>query len=496
VNLRMAAAEHEYEYDLIVVGGGSGGLACSKEAARFGKKVAVLDYVDPSPAGTQWGLGGTCVNVGCIPKKLMHQAALLGEAIHDAKEYGWEVEKGAHKWEKLVEGVQDHIGSLNWGYRTELRSAGVTYINAKGRFLDAHTVECTDKKGKATPHTAARFVVCVGGRPKYLDIEGDRELCITSDDLFSRPKPPGKTLCVGASYVSLECAGFLTGLGYDTTVMARSIFLRGFDQDCAEKIVENMGILGTKFIRGAVPKALAKDGDRVKVTWQNTDGSTGEDVYDTVLLAVGRYAVTGGLGLEELGVKMDASGKIVGGGPLPGSTEQSSVEHIYALGDCLKDRPELTPVAIQAGRLLARRLYDGDDTVMDYVNVATTVFTPTEYGCVGLTEEEAIAKYGEDDVEVYLSNYKPLEYTVAHRGDNLCRVKVICVISEFEAIVGMHIIGANAGEVIQGFGMAIKLGITKKQLDNLVGIHPTSAEEFTTVTVTRRSGQSADKKGC
>jgi len=373
----------------------------------------------------------------------------------------------------------------------------VNYINALGRFVDPHTIECTDKKGAKTNITGEHILIAVGGRPKLLGLPNEAECCITSDDLFSLPKAPGKTLCIGASYISLECAGFCNGLGYDTTVMVRSIFLRGFDQDCAEKIAENMAQLGTKFIRGAVPTALEKEGERTRVTWKNADGSTGVDVFDTVLVAVGRYALTEQLGLEAVGVKLDPSSKkVIGGGELPGHSEQSSVPHIFAIGDCLQGRPELTPVAIQAGRLLSRRLYDGSDVTMDYTNVPTTVFTPYEYGCVGLSEEEAIAKYGEDNVEVYISNYKPLELTVPHRGDNMCNVKVLCVLSEYEKIVGMHIVGMHAGEIIQGFALAVKLGVTKRQLDNLVGIHPTSAEEFTDLSVTRRSGASANKSGC
>ena len=238
-----------YDYDLLVIGGGSGGLACSKQAAELGKRVAMLDFVKPSPAGSKWGLGGTCVNVGCIPKKLMHQAALLGEATHDAPSFGWTgVDKPAHDWNTLVSNVQNHIKSLNFGYRVEMRNKNVKYINALGKFVGPHRVQTTDKKGKVAEITAARIVVAVGGRPKPIPCEGG-ELAIDSDDMFSLSKAPGKTLVVGASYVALECAGFLTGLGFDTTVMVRSILLRGFDQDMAGRIGDYMEKRGTKFIR-------------------------------------------------------------------------------------------------------------------------------------------------------------------------------------------------------------------------------------------------------
>jgi thioredoxin reductase (NADPH) len=242
---------------LQVIGGGSGGLACSKKAAKLGKKVAVCDFVKPSPAGTTWGLGGTCVNVGCIPKKLMHQAAQLGEAMKDAKEYGWDIpEVPKHKWEDMVGAVQMHVKSLNFGYRAELMSESVKYFNAFATFKDANTVVAVDKKGKETTITADKFVIAVGGRPKYLDIPGAKEHGISSDDIFSMSTPPGKTLTVGASYVALECAGFIHGLGFETKVMMRSIPLRGFDQQMASNVKNYMQESGVAFIEGAVPTSI------------------------------------------------------------------------------------------------------------------------------------------------------------------------------------------------------------------------------------------------
>jgi pyruvate/2-oxoglutarate dehydrogenase complex dihydrolipoamide dehydrogenase (E3) component len=238
-----------YQYDLIVIGGGSGGLACSKEAALLGAKTVCLDYVKPSWQGTTWGLGGTCVNVGCIPKKLMHQAALLGEGLKDAKSYGWNVPGDiTHDWAAMVGAVQDHIASLNFGYRVALREKGVVFENSLGSFVDSHTIQCVDKKGKTKTITGRRIVIAVGGRPKPLDIPGG-ELAISSDDLFSLSAAPGKSLVIGASYVALECAGFLVGLGYDVTVLVRSILLRGFDQQCAELIGAYMVAHGTKLVR-------------------------------------------------------------------------------------------------------------------------------------------------------------------------------------------------------------------------------------------------------
>jgi thioredoxin/glutathione reductase (selenoprotein) len=430
---RMDLKRHSYDYDMIVIGGGSGGLAAAKEAARLGARVAVCDFVSPTPIGTEWGLGGTCVNVGCIPKKLMHRAAQLKEALLDADAYGWGVPaQPEHDWGKMVNSVQDHIASLNFGYRTELRSANVTYINALATFDDEHTVVLTDKKGMATKATAASFVIAVGGRPKYPDIPGDRECCITSDDLFSLPKPPGRTLVVGASYVALECAGFLTALDFDTTVMMRSIPLRGFDSECAGKIVEHMKDHGTKFIQGCVPTRFERQpSGKVRATWgKGGDAPDEHGEFDTVLLAIGRYALTQQLNLDKVGVEVDPRSLKIINPPdahdTVGDSEQSTCPHIFAIGDVLEGRPELTPVAIKAGQRLAQRLFStGAGLRMDYNSVATTVFTPIEYGCVGWSEEEAEKELGADGIDVYHSLYTPLEW--APPTEQVCVCVCVCV---------------------------------------------------------------------
>jgi thioredoxin reductase (NADPH) len=484
-------ADHGYDYDLVVIGGGSGGLAASKEAARFGAKVAVLDFVKPSPAGSTWGLGGTCVNVGCIPKKLMHNAALIGEILtNDVQPYGFTApeQTEGHKWESMRESVQNHIRGLNFNYRVTLREKNVTYLNKLGKFIDAHTLELTDKKGKVSQLTSSRFIVATGGRPTTLDCEGG-EHAITSDDIFSLEKSPGKTLCVGASYISLECAGFLAGLGLDTTVAVRSILLRGFDREIADKIGAHMEDHGVKFKNGVVPSKLEKASDG-KITVTFSDGSS--DVYDTVLTAIGRRADTEKLGVDTVGVKTNPkNGKIVC------TDEQTSVSNIYAIGDVMEGCPELTPVAIQAGKMLSRRLFDGSDEPMDYQNICTTVFTPLEYGVVGMSEEDAKAASGcGSKIEVYHSNFTPLEWSLSeHRQKHPAFCKVI-VSKDDDRVLGMHYLGPHAGEVTQGFGVSMKKGMTFDELTNTVGIHPTSAETFTDLTITKSSGESADSKGC
>lgn len=480
-------AKDEYDYDLVVIGGGSGGLACSKEAAELGARVAVLDFVKPSPAGSTWGLGGTCVNVGCIPKKLMHRAALLGEAITDAQSYGWPTFKPEHSWDTLVESVQTHIQSLNFGYRVSLRDKNVTYLNALGRFEDAHTITATDAEGGVTRITSARFVVAVGGRPTPLTCEGG-ELAISSDDLFSLKTPPGKTLVVGASYVALECAGFLTAVGFDTTVMVRSILLRGFDRECVDRIGTHMEEEGTKFIRGKVPQSLVRlPSGKIQVTW---DG--GSDEFDTVFCAIGRSADTPLLNIEAAGVTPSPRN-----GKLECTNETTEVAHIHAIGDVMQGCPELTPVAIRAGRLLAQRLFGGGREPMDYQKICTTVFTPLEYGCCGMTEEEALEVVGAENLEVYHSSFTPLEWSVVHsKPSDRCFAKLICDKRYDNLVVGMHFLGPNAGEVTQGFGVAMRMGATFADFEATVGIHPTTAEELTDLKVTKASGESATKGGC
>lgn len=495
----------DHTYDLIVIGGGSGGLAAAKEAASLGKKVACLDFVKPSVQGSTWGLGGTCVNVGCIPKKLMHRASILGEHISDAKKFGWQIPEGdiTMDWVKLKNAVQEHIGSLNWGYRVQLREKSVQYFNSYGRFIDTHTIQAEDKKGRIKTLTADRFLIATGLRPKYPDIIGAKECCISSDDLFSLPYNPGKTLCVGASYISLESAGFLRAIGNDVTVMVRSILLRAFDQDMAERIRQQMLDMGVKFLSGVPFKyeKLEEPHDnkpgliRVYNIETLPDGSKRESYenYNTVLMAIGRYAVTDNIGLDKLGVELAPSKKIIG------RHEQSiSCPYIYAIGDVLEGHPELTPVARTAGKTLMKRLYTGNCELTEYDKIPTTVFTPLEYGCCGLSEEAAVERYGEDNINVYHAKFIPLEFTVPQRIDTKhCYLKLICLKTDKDRVLGFHILTPDAGEITQGFAIALKLNATKTDFDRLIGIHPTVAENFTTlVTLKQKGGEELKASGC
>lgn len=485
----------KFIYDLAVIGGGSGGMAAAKEAAKHGKKVVLFDFVKPSTQGTKWGLGGTCVNVGCVPKKLMHYSALLSSSIHnDAPVYGHKLSSN-FEWEKLVETVRNHIRMLNFSYRTGLRVGNVEYINALAKLIDAHSIEY-EIDGQKKTITSRYILLATGGRPNVPEtVPGAIQYAITSDDIFSLPKSPGKTLIVGASYIGLETAGFLNELGFDTTVAMRSIPLRGFDRQCSEKVVEYMKAVGTKFLVGLVPISVEKTNEgNLKVSF--SDGSTEE--FDTVLYATGRNPDVKGLNLGAVGVEISDSGKIIA------PKDATSVPSIFAVGDIVEGRPELTPVAIKAGILLSRRLFAQSNEYIDYEFIPTTVFTPIEYGHIGLSSEAAIAKYGEDDIEEYLSEFSTLEIAAAHREkpnhlrDNdmdfalppNCLAKLVTVKSQGEKVVGFHFVGPNAGEVTQGFSLAIKLGATKKDFDDMIGIHPTDAEVFGILEVTKRSGES------
>lgn len=340
--------------------------------------------------------------------------------------------------------------------------------------------------------TAKYIIIATGGRPNYPEIPGAKECCITSDDIFWKKTSPGKTLVVGASYFALECAGFLTGCGYDTSVMVRSILLRGFDQDMADMIGSVMEANGTRMIRGSVPDSFEKNDEGKVVVKYKLNGEEITEVYDTVLLAIGRYAFTDGLNLEAAGLKPESNGKFK-----VNKFEQTNVNHIYAIGDVIYGILELTPVAIKAGRLLAQRLFGQSTELMDYINIPTTVFTPLEYGCCGYTEEEAKKEFG-DSIRTFHTKFKPLEWSfdkARNRGAD-SYVKLLVNKDDNQKVVGFHILSPNAGEITQGIAVAMKCGVTKEIIDSTVGIHPTVAEDVIGLQFTKEEHGDVSKSGC
>jgi len=433
--------------------------------------------------------------VGCIPKKLMHFASLTGELRHDMVECGWSIDANAgHDWSKMLQNVNNYIRGLNWGYKKALIKAGVKVIPKLARFEDAHTLVLTDSKGVESKETARRILIAVGGRPQYLEVPGSRECCISSDDLFWRTKPPGKTLVVGAGYIAMECSGFIRGMGHETSVMVRSTPLRNFDQDMIGRVVEAMTDQGINFLMKTAPSKFEKlDDGRVKVYWQHLETKEEfSDTFDTVLQAIGRYADSKQLNLDAVGVQ-HKDGKIL----VDRKTMQTTAEGIFAIGDVCKDSPELTPVAIREGTLLADRLYVGGTKSVNYDLIATTIFTPLEYAAIGYSEERAIEKLGKENVEVYHTAFKPLEWNfLKSHKDSLCYTKLIVDTSQNEKVVGFHFAGPNAGEVMQGYAVAVTAGLTKHAFDETIGIHPTCAEEVVGLAVKKSEQAVVVKDGC
>jgi len=475
-----------YNYDLFVIGGGSGGIKTATTASKLGAKVAVADYVKPSEMGTSWGLGGTCVNVGCIPKYLFHSAANLGDLLHDQRAAGFNApDQLTHNWETMTKKVHEYIRKLNWDAKLTLTQLGVKYYNKLARFVDQHTVELYDPKHNTTETvTAKNIVISVGGRPTYLE-NIDPKLTMTSDDIFFAKKNPGKTLVVGAGYVSLESAGFLNGLGCDVTVMVRSVLLRSFDQDAVTRVGKYMENKGVKFITGAIPDnvSLLENGQR-RVSW----GTNSED-FDTVLVAIGRTANTKYLNLEAAGVKYDPRNLNI----YTNDVDATNVDNIYAIGDCAFDRPELTSVAVMAGSLLASRLFSESTKLMNYKNVASTVFTPLEYGFIGYSEKDAISTFGKDNIVAYHSTFKPLDWIYNDNVD-LCYIKMVCL-KENEKIIGLHYVGPNSANIMQGYSVALNLNATRQDFIDTVAIHPSYSEELLDLNILT-SQDPLNSEGC
>jgi len=443
----------QYDYDLFTIGAGSGGVRASRMSASFGAKVAVAE---------ERYLGGTCVNVGCIPKKLLVYASHYGEDFADAAGYGWTVGERSVDWQKLIANKDREINRLNGVYRNILTDAGVDLIEGHAEILDAHTVAVDGKRC-----TAKYILIAVGSWPVVPKIPG-AEHAITSNEAFHLPALPRKTIIVGGGYIGVEFAGIFHGLGCHASQLYRGeLFLRGFDDDIRRTLADEMRKRGIDLRFNADIQRIDKIGKTLKATLN--DGGVIE--AEQILYATGRAPLTEKLGLERAGVKLKDNGAV-----MVDAYSRSNVDNIYAIGDCT-DRMMLTPVAIAEGMAVANTLFNGKPTQPRYLNVPTAIFSTPNCGTVGLTEGEARQRHGQ--VDIYRSSFKPLKHTLTGR-DERTMMKLI-VDGASDRVLGCHMVGADAGEIIQGLAVALNCGATKAQFDATIGIHPTAAEEFVTM---------------
>ena len=443
-------------FDLLVIGGGSGGLAHAQRAAEYGANVAVAEFAP---------LGGTCVNVGCVPKKIMWYSAHHAHMIEHAKDFGFTVEKSGHSWSTLKASRDAYIERLNGIYANNLDKRNVRHLTGKAAFVDARTVDVDGAR-----YTADRIVIATGGYPIVPDIRG-AELGITSDGFFALPERPQKVAMVGSGYIAVELAGVFNSLGSDTTIFVRKDgVLRNFDGMIREELTAAIAQSGIEIETGFVPAAVETSDSGMKLIAE--DGRA-FDGFDAVVWAVGRAPNTETLNLAAAGVESDNRGFVP-----TDAWQKTNVDHIFALGD-VTGRDALTPVAIAAGRRLADRLYnDMSDRRLDYDLIPTVVFSHPTIGTVGMTEEAARAEFGED-VKIYETRFNPMMY--AFSEEKIKTAMKLVVTGDDEKIVGCHIIGDGADEMLQGFAVAIRMGATKSDFDDTVAIHPTSAEELVTM---------------
>jgi glutathione reductase (NADPH) len=442
-----------YDYDFFVIGAGSGGVRACRIAAAHGARVAVAE---------DRYLGGTCVNVGCVPKKLLVYASHFADDFEDAAGFGWTVGERKFDWSKLIANKNAEITRLNGIYQSMLEDSGVKIVDGTAKLEDAHTVVVGDDR-----YTAEYILVAVGGWPVVPDIPG-KDLAITSNEAFFLDDLPARVLVVGGGYISVEFAGIFHGLGSQVTQLYRGpLFLRGFDDDMRSFLADEMRKKKIDLRFDTNITALAKTDGGIQATL--TDGSTLE--ADVVMYATGRAPLTANLGLEAAGVEINAKGAVV-----VDEYSKTSVDNIYAVGD-VTDRINLTPVAIREGHAVSDTLFGNKPSKADHVDVPSAVFSQPPMGSVGLTEAEARAQYGA--VDIYKSDFRAMKSTLSGSDEKVLMKLIVDRASD--RVVGCHMIGPEAGEIIQGIGIAVKCGATKAQFDATVGIHPTTAEELVTM---------------
>jgi len=442
-----------YDFDLFTIGEGSGGVRASRIAAGYGAKVGVAE---------ERYLGGTCVNVGCIPKKLLVYASEFSEAFEDAAGFGWNRGRPSSDWPTLIANKDREIERLNRVYERLLTSAGAQIMRSRAQLLDAHTVAVDGKR-----LTARHILVATGSWPTMPSFPGI-ELAISSNEAFHLPELPARILIVGGGYISVEFAGIFHGLGAKVTQVHRGpLFLRGFDDDLRAALAGEMRKRGIVLHFGTLVTGLERTADGIVATLSS--GARLE--VDLVMCATGRHPNSAGLGLEKAGVELDHNSAIV-----VNEYSQTSVDNIYAVGD-VTNRRNLTPVAIAEGHAVADLLFGGRSRIVDHDTVPSAVFSQPPIATVGLTEAEGHARYG--TVEIYKSVFRPLKHTLSGR-DERALMKLV-VEPKSGRVIGAHMLGPDAGEIIQGLAIALKCGATKAQFDNTIGIHPTAAEEFVTM---------------
>jgi glutathione reductase (NADPH) len=440
----------KYDFDLYTIGGGSGGVRASRMSAALGARVAIAESSR---------FGGTCVNVGCIPKKLFSYAAHFREDFEVAKSFGWSSGEPRFDWATLLANKDREIARLNGVYERLLVEAGVAIHRGRARVRDAHSVEVN---GKA--HTARHILVATGGWP-YVPAIAGREHAITSNEAFFLERLPRSVLVVGGGYVAVEFASIFNGMGVATTLAYRGAhLLRGFDAELGRHLGGEMSKKGVRVWLQANP--IRVEADR---TVQFADDA--RERFDLVMFATGRKPNTEGLGLGEAGVRLNEDGAV-----LVDAYSRSTVESVWAIGD-VTDRLNLTPVATAEGMWLAKTLFGGEPTPVDHENVPTAVFADPNLATVGLAEEAARERFGE--LDVYRSSFRALKYTLGERTDKTFMKLVVDRATQ--RVLGAHMVGPEAGEIVQGIAVAVKLGATKAQFDATIGIHPTAAEEFVTM---------------
>ena len=442
-----------FDFDLFTIGGGSGGVRASRVSANLGARVAVAE---------SGRFGGTCVNVGCIPKKLFSYAAHVRSELEDAADFGWRIAEPSFDWSRLLANKDREIARLNGVYERVLVNAGATILRGRAVVLDPHSVSLEGRT-----YTAKHILVATGSWPQKPTLPG-AELAITSNEAFHLQRLPKRALVVGGGYIAVEFASIFRGLGVQTTLAYRGAqLLRGFDADLGTRLREEMARKGVAIELNCTPVGLSRSNELIKVKFNNQS----ENTFDLVMFATGRKPNTVNLGLEAAGVELASDGAVV-----VDAYSKSSVDSIHAIGD-VTNRLNLTPVATSEGMALAKTLFGGLPTPVDHDNVPTAVFAHPNLATVGLSEEKARARFGK--VDIYKASFRALKHTLGASEEKIFMKLVVDAASQ--RVVGAHMIGPDAGEIIQGVAIAVKLGATKAQFDATIGIHPTAAEEFVTM---------------